>query len=87
VIIVESGKIRTRLLTAREAARLMGARDSYLLPGRYNESYWAMGDGVAVPVTRRLARHLLYPLAEAASLAGRRADEREADAVLAPGRA
>lgn len=68
VIIVEKGGVRSRLLTAREAARLMGAPDSFVLPERYNDAYKAMGDGVAVPVVSWLSEHLLCPLAEAATL-------------------
>lgn len=56
------GVIKTWLLTVRETARLMGAPESYLLPGSYNEGYKAMGDAVAVPVVRWLARYLLEPL-------------------------
>jgi DNA (cytosine-5)-methyltransferase 1 len=56
------GKLRTRLLTVREAARLMGADDSYVLPGSYNDGYKAMGDAVVVPAVRFLAEHLLEPL-------------------------
>lgn len=63
VIIVEDGIVRTRLMTVRECARLMGAPDIYQLPGTYNDGYRAMGDAVAVPVTRWLTRHLLSPLA------------------------
>jgi DNA (cytosine-5)-methyltransferase 1 len=63
VIVLKRGKrIDTRLLTVREAARLMGAPDSYKLPGSYNDAYTAMGDAVAVPVARYLARHLLRRL-------------------------
>jgi hypothetical protein len=40
----------------------MGAPDTYELSGSYNDCYRAMGDAVAVPVTRWLARHLLAPL-------------------------
>ena len=58
------GRLVTRLLSVREAARLMGAPDSYLIPGTYNEGYGAMGDAVAVPVVRFLAQHLLWPLAQ-----------------------
>ena len=54
----------TRLLTIREAARLTGAPDGYLIPGTYNDGYGAMGDAVAVPVVRFLAQHLLCPLAQ-----------------------
>lgn len=64
VMIVNRGDVRSRLMTVRECARLMGAPDSYLLPGSYNDGYRAMGDAVAVPATRWLTRHLLTPLAE-----------------------
>lgn len=63
VILVNDGKVRSRLMTVRECARLMGAPDTYQLPGSYNDGYRAMGDAVAVPVTRWLTRHLLAPLA------------------------
>lgn len=63
VVIVERGKVRTRLMTVRECARLMGAPESFQLPGSYNDGYRAMGDAVAVPVTRWLTRHILAPLA------------------------
>lgn len=63
VMIVDHGQVRSRLLTVRECARLMGAPDTYEIPGSYNDGYRAMGDAVAVPVTRWLARHLLGPLA------------------------
>jgi DNA (cytosine-5)-methyltransferase 1 len=52
-----------RLLTVLETARLMGAPDTYQLPGGYNEGYKAMGDAVAVPVAEYLAKHLLSKLA------------------------
>jgi DNA (cytosine-5)-methyltransferase 1 len=63
VVIVDETGVRSRLLTVRECARLMGAPDSFVLPGSYNDAYRAMGDGVAVPVTRLLSRSLLHPLA------------------------
>lgn len=58
---------RTRVMTPREAARLMGAPESYWLPASFNSAYKAMGDAVAVPVAAFLARHLLYPLCEASN--------------------
>ncbi len=64
VVLVEKGRVRTRLLTVRECARLMGAPDSFRVPGTYNDGYRAMGDAVAVPVTRWLAQHLLLPIAQ-----------------------
>jgi DNA (cytosine-5)-methyltransferase 1 len=63
VLIVEKGQVRSRLMTVRECARLMGAPDEFRIPGTYNQGYRAMGDAVAVPVTAFLARHLLKPLA------------------------
>ena len=63
VVIVENGQVRMRLLSAREAARLMGVPDSFQLPERYNDAYRAMGDGVAVPAVRWLSEKLLLPLA------------------------
>lgn len=63
VIKRSDSQLDTRLLTVREAARLMGAPESYKLPGSYNEGYTAMGDAVAVPVAAYLAKHLLKPLA------------------------
>ena len=63
VIIVEGDRIRSRLLSPREAARLMGVPDSYRLPQKYNDAYHLMGDGLAVPAVSWLERHLLRPLA------------------------
>lgn len=67
VIVVDNGRIRTRLLSPREAARLMGVPDNYPLPEAYNEAYHIFGDGVAVPVVRWLEEHLLWPLARRSS--------------------
>lgn len=62
VVIVEKGRVRTRLLSPREAARLMGVPDSYPLPSAYNDAYHVFGDGVAVPAVSWLESHLLCPL-------------------------
>ncbi len=62
VVIVEDGHVRMRLLTPREAARLMGAPDTYRLPSRYNDAYRAMGDGVVPPAVGWLSEVLLSPL-------------------------
>ena len=58
--------IDIRLLTIREVARLMGAPDSWKLPGSYNDGYYAMGDAVAVPVVSWLGDTFLRMLVEAA---------------------
>ncbi len=67
VVIVEGRRIRTRLLSPREAARLMGAPNTFRLPENYNNAYKAMGDAVAVPVVRWLSENLLVPIAKAAT--------------------
>jgi DNA (cytosine-5)-methyltransferase 1 len=63
VIFKTAGGLKIRFMTARETARLMGAPESYKLPGTYLDGYMAMGDAVALPVVKYLAQHLLYPLA------------------------
>ena len=63
VLMVGDNHLSSRLLSAREAARLMGVPDDFWLPPRYNDAYRAIGDGVAVPVVAWLAKHLLTPLA------------------------
>lgn len=62
LIVIEKSRIRTRLITAREAARLMGLPESYKLPKRYNDAYQVLGDGVVVPVVEALNTELLLPL-------------------------
>jgi DNA (cytosine-5)-methyltransferase 1 len=62
LLVCQDGALRSRLLSAREAARLMGLPEEYKLPSRYNEAYHLVGDGVAVPVVRFLAESLLAPL-------------------------
>lgn len=64
ILIVEGEKVRSRLLSPREAARLMGLPDSYKLPDNYNDSYHLAGDGVVVPVVRHLAAHIIEPVLE-----------------------
>ena len=62
ILLVDADKITSRLLSAREAARLMGLSDGYILPARYNAAYHVAGDGVCPPVVRHLARYLLEPV-------------------------
>ncbi len=63
IVVVEGSRIRSRLLSPREAARLMGVPEDYPLPTNYNEAYHLFGDGLVVPVVRWLAAHLLSPIA------------------------
>ena len=69
VLVAGGGKLRTRLLSAREGARLMGLPEDYRLPERATAALHLIGDGVAVPVADWLARQLIEPLIE--SLDGR----------------
>lgn len=62
IMVVDGQKVRTRLISSRETARLMGLDDSYILPRNYNEAYHLTGDGVAVHVVRHLAEHIFEPL-------------------------
>lgn len=62
IVVVDGEQVRSRLISARETARLMGLEDTYKLPKNYNEAYHLTGDGVAVPVARHLAAHLFEPL-------------------------
>lgn len=62
VVVCEHGLIRSRLLTPREGARLMGLPDSYRLPAGDTAALHVVGDGVAAPVVRWLASQLLEPL-------------------------
>ena len=62
VLVVEAGVIRSRLMSARETARLMGLPDGYRLPASYSAACHLTGDGVAVPVVRHLAQWLFEPL-------------------------
>jgi DNA (cytosine-5)-methyltransferase 1 len=56
------GQLRSRLVTPREGARLMGLPDHYVLPAAATAAWRVVGDGVAVPVVRWLAERLLEPL-------------------------
>ena len=68
IIIVDGPLLRTRLISPREAARLMGLPDDYLLPLRYNDAYHLLGDGVVVPVVAHLRSEILTPIVVANEL-------------------
>jgi DNA (cytosine-5)-methyltransferase 1 len=62
ILVVEGSDIRSRLLTPRETARLMGLPDTYRLPKGATDAYHVTGDGVVAPVVAHLRRELLEPL-------------------------
>jgi len=65
VLIAEGKSVSSRLLSPREAARLMGVPERYPLPANYNEAYHLFGDGLVVPAVAWLEKYLLRPLAHA----------------------
>jgi len=73
LLVVEGERIRSRLISPRETARLMGLADSYVLPRSYSAACHLTGDGVVAPVVRHLARHLFEPITAATALALRQA--------------
>lgn len=56
ILVVEGNVVRSRLISPREAARLMGLPDEYALPKRYNDAYHLLGDGVVAPIVGHLAK-------------------------------
>jgi DNA (cytosine-5)-methyltransferase 1 len=63
LLFVEGDTVRSRLLNPREAARLMGVPDEYVLPESQTAALHLLGDAVCVPVVRWLSENLLEPLA------------------------
>lgn len=62
LLFVEGHDLKMRLLSPREAGRLMGLPDSYRLPAQVNEAYKISGDGVVVDVVKYLKDQLFTPL-------------------------
>ena len=62
ILVIDGKKVRSRLISPRETARLLGLPDDYKLPKNYNEAYHLTGDGVVVDVVRHLAQHIFEPL-------------------------
>jgi DNA (cytosine-5)-methyltransferase 1 len=62
IMVIEGMAVKSRLISSRETARLMGLPDDYKLPDNYNEAYHLTGDGVVVPVVRHIAAHILEPI-------------------------
>ncbi|MEZ5960474.1 MAG: DNA cytosine methyltransferase [Hyphomonadaceae bacterium] len=67
LLFVEGKELRSRLLSPREAARLMGVPEHYPLPSSQTAALHLVGDAVCVPVVRWLSQQLLAPLAGAAT--------------------
>lgn len=63
IIVVKGNQVKTRLLSVKEAAALMGLPDDFILPTAYQSAFKVIGDGLAVPSVRFLAERILEPLA------------------------
>jgi DNA (cytosine-5)-methyltransferase 1 len=61
ILAVDGDQVKSRLISTRETARLMGLEDTYILPIKYNEAYHLTGDGVVVPVVRHLSKYIFEP--------------------------
>jgi DNA (cytosine-5)-methyltransferase 1 len=61
LMIIEDGQVRTRLMSGREGARLMGLPDAYILPKSATGALHVVGDGVCLPVVRFIAERLIEP--------------------------
>lgn len=57
------GKVKARLLTPRECARLMGA-NGFRIQASLNRALFGFGDAVCVPVITWLANHYINPVVE-----------------------
>lgn len=71
LLVGDEAGLRSRLVSPREGARLMGLPEAYVLPASATQALHVVGDGVAVPVVRWLSENLLRPLlaAEGSALA------------------
>jgi DNA (cytosine-5)-methyltransferase 1 len=63
LLFVEGERVRSRLISPREAARLMGVPEHYPLPTSQTAALHLLGDGVCVEAVRWLSSRLLAPLA------------------------
>ncbi len=68
LLVADGGAVRTRQLSARETARLMGLPDSHRLPRKRDDALRLLSDGVVPQVVRHLAATLLEPLLDAADV-------------------
>ena len=62
LLVGDEAGLRSRLVSPREGARLMGLPEAYVLPASATQALHVVGDGVAVPVVRWLSENLLRPL-------------------------
>ena len=73
IMMVDGDIVRSRLISSRETARLMGLPDEYVLPDKYYDAYHLTGDGVVVPVVRHLAQCIVEPILTQKQISDQRA--------------
>jgi len=61
IFAIDNGVVRSRLLSPREAARLMGLPEDYRLPKSANAALKLCGDGVCVPIVQWLSENVFEP--------------------------
>jgi len=63
-ILLQAGRnrVRARLLTPRECARLQGVPDDFVISVGTNQALFGFGDAVCVPAIRWIADHYLNPV-------------------------
>ena len=66
---VRAGRVRSRWMTPREAARLMGLPEDYVLPSGQTAALKLSGDGVCVPVVSWIREAILEPALAPAAIA------------------
>jgi DNA (cytosine-5)-methyltransferase 1 len=62
IMFVKGNSVKARLLSSKEASRLMGLPESYKMPTHYNSAYKVAGDGVVVPIVSYLDDVLFQPM-------------------------
>lgn len=71
VLVVHGKLVRSRLLSPKEAAKLMGLPRKYKLPPQYEAAFRVLGDGVVVPAVAFLRSAILEPALRASKRSGR----------------
>jgi DNA (cytosine-5)-methyltransferase 1 len=69
---VHGSEVRSRLLSPKEAATLMGLKKTYKLPKHYECAYRVIGDGVVVPAVAFIRSRILEPILLASKSTKRR---------------
>lgn len=74
LFVVKDGVFKARWFTSREIARLMGLPEDYIMPKNYNDAYYLVGDGLAVPVVSFIEKNLFNNILSVQPLPAERPD-------------